>query len=233
MCPCRLVLDLSAVDSLKIPRVDVLLTSRDSMLYEGCRAAESYGIEEEVMIPRENLFLNVFYGDEGMMGMDGMIIPEGKDCPLVYMHSALVTAEGSEIVRHSVRMCKNHCVMTVYVEGDGSAFPFEMVLKGNVCGYDAFGNILPGNFRCPLEAAGDSVYEIAVPRQKDSSLMLEVNDGTEVLKNFAVGEYIRSCGYDWAEADLKDVTVGIDFARTHILIAVQGWDEVYEFDIVI
>jgi hypothetical protein len=57
--------------------------------------------------------------------------------------------------------------------------------------------------------------------------------GTSVLKTFALGEYIHASGYDWSAADLEDITVGIDYTRTKLIISVLGWDDVYEFDVVI
>jgi hypothetical protein len=114
-----------------------------------------------------------------------------------------------------------------------SGFPFDMTLVGNVCGYCADGAPMPGRFNCSPEMVGKSSYIVNLPRQRDASLILEVNDGSQVVKTFALGEYVKACGYDWTEEDLKDVTVDIDYARTQIRIAVQGWDEVYEFDIVI
>ena len=72
-----------------------------------------------------------------------------------------------------------------------------------------------------------------MPRQMDNSIVLEVNDGTSVLKTFALGEYISASGYDWSAPDLGDITVGIDYTRTKLTVSVLGWDEVYEFDVVI
>ncbi len=232
-CPCRLIVDLSDVDSSRISSVDVLLAGQNGILYETTRQSDSYDRDEVVLVPRDELFLNVCWGDDGMMGMDGLVIPEGSDCPPVYMYSASVSASFSEFIRQPVMIRKNHCVMKIYVEDDGAGFPFDMTLVGNVCGYCADGAPMPGRFNCSPEMVGKSSYIVNLPRQRDASLMLEVNDGTQVLKTFALGEYVKACGYDWTEEDLKDVTVGIDYARTQIRIAVQGWDEVYEFDIVI
>lgn len=232
-CPCRLIVDLSDVDSSRISSVDVLLAGEGGIVYETIRHSDSYGSDEVVLVPRDELFLNVCWGDGGMMGMDGLVIPEGLDCPPVYMYSALVSASSSEFIRQSVIIRKNHCVMKIYVEDDGAGFPFDMTLVGNVCGYCADGTPMPGRFNCSPEMVGKSSYIVNLPRQRDASLILEVNDGSQVVKTFALGEYVKACGYDWTEEDLKDVTVGIDYARTQIRIAVQGWDEVYEFDIVI
>ena len=76
-------------------------------------------------------------------------------------------------------------------------------------------------------------FTAILPRQMDASLVLEVNDGSETLKNFALGEYVKACGYDWSEDDLKDISVRIDYARTKVVVEVKDWSEVCEFDIVI
>ena len=63
--------------------------------------------------------------------------------------------------------------------------------------------------------------------------MLEVNDGTEVLKIFALGEYVVAGGYDWTAEELEDVEVIIDWAQTEVSIQIKGWDWVREYEIVI
>lgn len=232
-CPCRLIVDLSEVDTSRISSVNIMLAGYGGLVYEGQRYAESYLMDDVISVPRDHLFLNVSYGDDNMMTADGLRIPEGEGCPPVYLYSAFVDASDREFVRKSVDMCKSHCVMTIYVEGDGDDFPFDMLIKGNVCGYDGAGHPSPGGFCCAPEMIGESVFRVVLPRQTDASLFLEVNDGTDVVKRFALGEYVKACGYDWTEPDLKDITVGVDYSRTMITVAVQGWDQVYEFDIVI
>ena len=76
-CPCRLIVDLSDVDSSRISSVDVLLAGQGGIVYETIRHSDSYGSDEVVLVPRDELFLNVCWGDGGMMGMDGLVIPEG------------------------------------------------------------------------------------------------------------------------------------------------------------
>ena len=79
----------------------------------------------------------------------------------------------------------------------------------------------------------DGVGFVVLPRQIDSSLMLEVDDGTDILKRFALGEYMTAGGYDWAAADLSDVTVNVNWTVTEAIIRLEGWDWVYEYEIVI
>lgn len=232
-CPCRLIVDMSEVDPLRIEAVKIAVRGNGGYVFEGMRSSESYMDDEVILVPREDVFLNVSYADCGMMTASGLNIPEGCDCPPVYMYSVLVPAAGREFVRKPVTMMKNHCVMTIYLEDDKSDLPFDIVIRGNVCGYDSVGYPMEGKFRCEPVMVSDESYAVVLPRQIDSSLLLEVNDGSETLKVFALGEYVKACGYDWSERDLKDIVVRIDYARTRVQIAVKGWSEVYEFDIVI
>ena len=230
-CPCRLLVDLSDVDSTMIDIVNVALTDNAGFVYNGSRSVSVS--DDVILVPRGEVFMTVSYADGGMMTASGLNIPEGSDCPPIYMCSSLVLTSGHEFVRKYVRMMKNHCVMTIYLEGDKTDFPFDIVVKGNVCGYDSVGLPMTGKFSCMPVTQSDDKFVVILPRQVDASLVMEVNDGTETLKNFALGEYVKACGYDWSEDDLKDISVRIDYARTKVVIAVKGWSEVCEFDIVI
>lgn len=230
-CPCRLILDLSNVDSTRIDIVNITLTANSGFVYKGSRPVPSD--EDVILVPRGDVFLNVSYNDDGMMTSSGLKIPEGHDCPPVYMCSSLVSTSGCEFVRKSVKMMKNHCVMTIYLEDDETDFPFDIIVKGNVCGYDSSGVPMKGRFSCAPIMLAEDKFTAILPRQMDASLVLEVNDGSETLKNFALGEYVKACGYDWSEDDLKDISVRIDYARTKVVVEVKDWSEVCEFDIVI
>jgi hypothetical protein len=116
---------------------------------------------------------------------------------------------------------------------DVEHFPFSLAVKGMVAGYGADGTPADGDFFHMVETVPDEGWAISVPRQTDDSMLLEVSDGTDVLKIFALGKYICASGYNWKAADLSDITVGIDYTRTKLTVSVCGWDEVYEFDVVI
>ena len=70
-----------------------------------------------------------------------------------------------------------------------------------------------------------------LPRQKDASLILEVEDAKGNSKIFALGQYIVASGYDWTLPDLDDVSVTLDYAMTEIRLVIGGWESVYRYDI--
>lgn len=231
-CPCRLIVDLTEVDRSLIEVVDVCVSNGQGFLYEDIKTADSYDEDEMILVPRDMVFLNVWSGAAGMNDGTGLHIPVGEHCPQVYMYSSLIDAD-EEYVREKVELRKNHCVMSIYIEGEETVHGFEMTVKGNVCGYDAYGVPVSGDFVCCPSTDDGGMFRAVIPRQKDSSLCLLINDGTGVIKTFAIGEYMASSGYDWTDEHLKDLTLGIDYSLTQISVAIQGWDEVYEFDVVI
>ena len=131
-----------------------------------------------------------------------------------------------------VELWKNYCKLSICVE-DAEHFPFGLAVRGSVAGYGVNGFPINGDFFYEVNEYSSDVWTMSLPRQTDNSIVLEVNDGTDVLKTFALGEYILASGYDWSAANLEDITVGIDYTRTKLTVAVLGWDEVYEFDVVI
>ena len=231
-CPCHVVLDFSSTDTTLIPSVDIRISDGNDMFLSESVEAGIYMPEYAVSIPRSRLYLNIYSGD-GLQLDDrgGLTVPSGSECPKVYMHSAFVDATSEEL-RHVVEMHKNHCVMKIVMENEGAA-RYELRVRGNVCGYGMDGSPAEGEFDFVPHVSGSGHYEVVLPRQKDSSLMLEIDDGSEVLKKFSLGEFIAAGGYDWAMPDLEDMTVYIDWTMTTISLEVQGWDWKYEHEIVI
>ena len=72
-----------------------------------------------------------------------------------------------------------------------------------------------------------------VPRQMDDSMMLEIRDDPDVLRSFAVGEFIAESGYDWSRPDLEDIEMEIDYSRTGVTFNVSDWKRTISFDVVI
>lgn len=231
-CPCRLLLDLSALDTVLSPSARINVIGPDGFMYDELLDAESYAEEVLVMVPKGECRLCVYSGERGMADPEaGLPIPYGTECPPVYMNSSYLDTD-CEVLRKGVLLRKNHCRLSVVIE-DPDHFPFGLAIRGCVAGYGTDGVPLNGAFFYEVKSVHDGNWTVSVPRQTDNSMMLEVGDGTAVLKTFALGEYIHASGYDWNAADLKDITVGIDYTRTKLTVSVRGWDEVYEFDVVI
>ena len=232
MCPCRLSLDFSRLDTSLIKSARVNVVGPGGYVHDESVGRGQFAEDLQISVPKGGCMLCVYSGEQGMASPDkGLFIPYGEDCPPVHMCAAYLDTE-CESYRKVVVLRKNYCRLSVLVE-DPEHFAFGLAVRGSVSGYGADGAPVKGDFFYDREPFADDEWVMSVPRQTDDSMTLEVNDGTSVLKTFALGEYIRASVYDWNALDLGDITVGIDYTRTKMTIMVQGWDEVYEFDVVI
>lgn len=230
-CPCRLVLDFSEIDTSAVRSADLYVTVPDGYVLTDCIGYESLGREYSALVPRTVLQVNLMSGDGGLMSESGMNIPEGEDCPPVYMHSSTVNAD-CEMWRETVRMRKNHCRVEMDVNVEEGYRPW-LKLVSDVCGYDVYGKPVNGYFESRKRVDETSGCTFVLPRQTDDMMTLEIDEGDGVLKRFSLGEYIASTGYDWDAPDLQDIHIELDFAVTHIVLKISGWDEEHKFDIVI
>lgn len=230
-CPCRLVLDFNEVDTLSVSSVDVLLESDEGFTMSQVVEKKNFS-DYMVPVPKTRMFLSVWAGADRYLEHDkSVMIPYGEECPRLFLHKSEVEAEG-EMVTERIRLRKNHCVLTVQVE-DGRDYPFDLMVRGKVDGYG--GDMMPtvGDFACKAVPDTLGTCVVVIPRQLDSSLILEVDDGTGHVKNFSIGESIVADGYDWKAEDLDDVTVTLDYALTEVALEIVEWEDESIYDIII
>lgn len=233
VCPCDLVLDLSEMDVDRYEKLRVFVADASGPVYQYYSDFTDFWPEYGLLVPRSELTVNVCSGEgECFDDHKGVLIPYGEDCPRIFMYSSVVDAR-CESVRDTVNLYKNHCVADIYLEKDDADSRYELCLKGNVCGYGMDGQPMRGEFSYRPAGNPDQGYKVCLPRQLDTSLILEIDDGSEVLKTFALGEYIVAGGYDWNAPDLEDITVHINWTVTSVILTVSGWDWIYECEIVI
>lgn len=214
------------------------------------------------VVPKGDIDLAVAYSADGLAGelnSSGrwIEIDEGRPCPSIWTCCEKVSARADRVTV-PVRLHKNFCRIDIQVRDvDGAEFPFKLRVRGNVNGYGLDGKPARGAFLCDAErsetesacsgtesdgddsgTASESTgyghgYAVTVPRQTDDSLTLEIVTGDGVAKSFAIGNYIASSGYDWTSADLKDICLEIDYARTVISFTIDKWTHSEQFEVVI
>lgn len=229
-CPARLILDFKDVDTADFKSLNLLVTHAGETVFSDIVSADDFAEDYVRDVPHGSLRVNVWasYGDR-VDHERGVVIPYGCECPPIYMHSFIADTEG-ELWRETVRLRKNHCRLTVMMDGV-EKIPYSLTFKGNVDGYRLDGLPSSGDFSCVAYPSGTSESQALLPRQTDSSLLMEVDDGTSVTKTFAIGEYISSSGYDWTAADLEDMTIVLDYYITFIKITIREWDREYVYNI--
>lgn len=229
-CPCRLFLDMAGTDMTAMSPLALYVSSDDGPVCEAVLAdpVETYVVE----VPRTGLSVQVWSGGGNMVSQQGLTIPVGSDCPRIYMHSSSVVANG-DYVRDTVVLRKNYCMLTMLFSEMES--PYALVLSGEVAGYDQTGAPRPGKFQVPVpvDTAMSASTQVCLPRQNGGELLLEIADGSGNIKTFPLHKYIAAVGYDWAEPDLKDLKLTLDYTMTAVTLVIQGWDEEFVFDIVI
>lgn len=231
VCPCRLFLDFSEVDPSAVKSADFHLSASDGFIFTGTLESGSFTDDVVIDVPRTQIKVVSWCGAGGYASDGGVVIPYGEDCPPVYSHISDVEASG-ESVREVVVMRKNHCRMRINVIGEEYEV-MNLILRGNVNGYGNDGQPSKGRFAYKSTPDASGEISAVLPRQVDNTLVLEVDDGTDLSKSFAIGEYIESSGYDWTVPDLHDIIIDIDFAITHVSLTIMGWDKEYRYEIVI
>lgn len=232
ICPCNLLLDFSQVQTDLSDGVELYISSDEEQVFSGRIDLSEDSLEFLLQVPRGRFDLTVYSGTEMCpTSREGMDIPVGNECPRVYMHTSEIDAE-CESAREEIDMQKNYCMMHIYVTQE-SDVQIDVSLSGNVSGYSGDGSPIEGEFRCGLLLDDTGGCVASVPRQVDGSLMLEIDDGSGAARSFALGEFILACGYDWTTPDLKDINVGIDYILSQINVFVEGWDGVYEYNMLL
>ena len=229
LCPCRLVLDLSEIDTSKVKMVNVLAVSSGNIVFSDSVHAEDFRALYERKVSHEEMRV-MLWGVES--GDDRLLIPYGCESPSYHMYAFDADTSG-EVCRETVGLWKNFCRMTVLFEGRDD-IPYRLTFRGNVDGYGIDGLPSDGVFSCVAYPSGDGSSQVVLPRQMDSSLLLDVEDeDSRITKTFAIGEYMSKSGYDWTSENLKDATVILDYHVTGISITFKGWDEEYIYDIIL
>lgn len=235
-CPCLLIVDLSGLDaaSLEGDGYEELLWSVRSgdFSVEGRFSLDELPPELVVEVPREAVSLVVLTGDDGCYRMgEGVLIPEGEDCPPLLAFSTEVDGTLPE-VSVPVVLHKRHVWLDLLLRDlvrEGSSYE----LRGNVCGYGMDLSPLAGDYRVALVPDVGGYCRAALPAQLDGSLVLCVYRYGELEQVFGLGGYILDSGYDWTAEDLEDIPAEIEFFRASAQVKINLWKKTLYFSIAV
>lgn len=230
-CPCFLSVYMSGEEDFGCESVTLNVRGDG---YETSLALPREDFEAPVVlkVPRTGVNINVFDSElDDCSGSGGLRIPVGQQCPAVYMFSSLCDTSEDEAEEY-VTLKKNYCGVSLsFVSEDPEMY--RMSVEGRVCGYDAEGQPLEGEFGYDPEFDGASRCFFRLPRQKDQSLFLKITGRSGGARRLSLGSYIAASGYDWTKENLDDIVVSIDYAGLELKISVNDWTTVVEDDIVI
>ena len=186
--------------------------------------------EAVLRVPRGKAEVSAFCGAEDYYSPEtGMIIPEGRASPELYLYHSSLELDG-ERVRDVVVLRKSFCRLRVHFKNSQD---FGLSVEGNVDGYDLRWRPHEGRFTCAMKRKADGVYEIVLPRQKDNTLSLNVIEGRKVIKGFALGKVMAESGYDWDAVELEDIELTVDYAASTAVVNTSLWKEIKEETLVL
>ena len=239
-CPCRLIVDMSEVKNTACNDILVSVFVNKGIVRNEKFFAGDIPDTFAIAVPKKEIFVGCFSAcdylseDVYVSGCtsDILSIPEGNDCPEVWMFCDAMYIS-SESVEYKMKLHKNYCKLNIKLRVEGENYPFLFGIEGTVAGYGAFGKPKTGLFSVRKRAGKDGFVVINLPRQYDNSLKLSIIDGLDVIREFAIGEYIAESGYDWQNEDLRDVDMELDFSKTTISLKIDKWSRVVPIDIII
>lgn len=229
-CPCRLRIDLSG-----IPESDItlFLSLPDGSWQDVCSLTLPLENELTRAVPKGTVdVMAVCPKPSGSPVGNGWEIPPGEDCPPVYLGAVRVdTDRETAACRVTVHKCYCRLRFRLAAESETEPFPFRLSVEGEVSGFSGSGAPREGLFRYvlpPFDVSGTA--SVCLPRQRDASLRLEILFSDNVLRTFALGQWLERSGYDWKKPDLDDVELELDYARTRLTVRTEAWEDCIYFE---
>lgn len=159
----------------------------------------------------------------------------GNEIDSLYVHTDRLdcTVEEATCV---LRPLKQFSTLTFTDEEDGATLrQYNLVVRGTTCGFDAADlSALDGAYLYTVqEYDRNDRISVRVPRQTESSLMLEFYDKHTYRQMFAapVGLYLFDAGYDPKAPGLEDYTIRINFEQALVYLRIDGWEEEYIYQL--
>lgn len=159
-------------------------------------------------------------------------IPAGCQCDAVCAFCVdSFTDIGDDVYLVRGPLNKQFCTLTLHIDDPlGGDVPYSLRVTGSVDGF----NIMTmdpheGAFSFDLEKDWCGTAAVRLPRQSDSSLMLELWSGDVPgsgirVDNIPIGRLIEEAGYNWNTISLEDIDLTIDYVHATFTIYVNGWE---------
>lgn len=236
ICPCILILDFSDTDPDGLhDGVLMSLYGNDYGFRENMRIPQGEYVRT---VPKGQVDVSVFAGIAGSeICGDSLLTGYGNGSDRIFAHSGSLDASG-EIARDRVVLNKQFAVLNIILvdKDPDMEYPYDITVKGNVCGFDIRSmSPVGGAFSATAseEMPGGNL-SVAVPRQKDDSLLMEIvsHEDGKIDNVINLGEYIREKGFDWTKESLDDLNIILDCGSAEISVDIKPWI-VYKKDILI
>lgn len=249
-CPSNLSLEFSSVyetiekyEQEDISNIDVfskvllLLKGEDGLV--SLDTLENYPTKHESRLPRMKYDFFLICGDFSFFDLkEGLKIPLGAESPKIYLSHDSLNLNEEEVI-YNAKFWKAYSDVCIRIKSKFiiQDYGFTINLVGNSVGYDLFGNAIEGKFKAPCRKDLNGLFHCRVPRQLDKSLKMEIVSDSEskgeILRIFALGEFLAELGYDWTLDSLLDVYVEVDYALSTLQVDVIIPPRKISFDLIL
>lgn len=197
---------------------------------------------------RERLFFFSVRGTDavkgfGLIGEEGLLAegadwraPLGSNYTPLFRYSYLAQVQEESFVV-PVEFTKEYAKISIQFVGvetfvsSGGRFPFDLTVRGNTCGIDAFSGVpLRGGFEYSPPEEGIGHFEFLLPRQADRDLILEMRGRAFISEHAGLQHafnlydlLLQEGNVTWTEKNLPDVFLEIDYEEFSVNVSVFPW----------
>ncbi len=230
-CPCHLTVEVSDFkgysDGVKLGLKSGALFLRDSLALTGDESSYHWTAK------KGSITAFVYSGLQNSMEIDGVVtIPVGMqaDSLRAYSETFECYEETKKIITRANRQTAFVCLR--FVTYDGSAYPYQLQLSGNINGIDLRDmTVLEGEFRCDISLDDNNASSFYLPRQtEDSEITIKVYDQDRYLTSLPLYEWIQKADYDWLSPDLPRLSIVYDVSCEEVFVEVDDWEEGKYYD---
>lgn len=235
-CPCWLSIDFSECEGAT-EKVSVrCFTEGEEQFSDTVRIDPPLASEYEQEVKKGNVSLTYWFGTDVDASQTSNLVsvPYGQQAPPLMAGRSTLFLDG-EFGHDCAHVNKQHMTITCDFGSYHGAQGGSMSIVADCNSLDV-GTFAPGKgpFSCSMDKISDTpiVYRACLLRQTpDSVIRMAFTSATPSLPSwsFSLGEVLDEMGYDWTEADLRDVYVQVIGKTIQVSVEDMG---VYMFEVI-
>ena len=218
-CPCRLTVVLTEAGGVDGEDMVLGISGLPDVRLAGAKIPATIERTVEKGVHR----VTAFCGDEGMVLRSGVLsVPYGEACgPLMARAESIECV--SEGAIDTVRLRKQHIVLTFRLDPSGSGVRVRSPWNGLTVS-----DLSPaaGDYRALAVRTGPGEFKVLLPRQGDASMVADILGGDgAVAQTLPVGNMLLSAGYDFEAENLDDAIICLDKAPDGFSVSISEWEK--------
>ncbi len=175
----------------------------------------------------------------GKFDEDVLYWPAGRAADRTWSYGEIFSVNADEYVIDAVPH-KQYCLIKFMFDDSPVAPPdyyWRFRIRAQYNGLNVYtSEPVEGDYVCPVGPNNIGEWYGVLPRQKENNMKMDIivpysdneKDG-RVDFVLDLGKAFEEAGYDWTEADLKDIMVKVGFTSADVNVSIEDWhgDETY------